>query len=295
MSGEERLLDPELLRRIERMQVASSRMARGTQTGKRRSRSTGSSIEFADYRPYTPGDDLRQLDWNAYARSGKLFLKKFLDEQELHISLYIDCSTSMSYGEPSKFLRAVQLAAAVGYLSLHHFDYVSVYAFNDSVRASLRSLHGKGKVRQLFAFLQSLGCGGPGAINQALRSGQAVQGKPGVSLIFSDFLYEDGYEQGINFLQAARQEVHLIQLMTAEERDPRYEGGLRLIDSETERHKEISFSPQLLAAYRRSVEAYRQQLAAYAFGRGIGYVDVSPEQPLEEILFHVLKQRGIIR
>ncbi|MCK9918124.1 DUF58 domain-containing protein, partial [Microbacteriaceae bacterium K1510] len=110
------ILDPQFLRRLERMQVVSKRLMRGTHAGKRRSKNTGSSVEFADYRAYAPGDDLRQLDWNAYARSGKLFLKKFLDEQELHITLYLDCSKSMSYGEPSKFRRAVQLAAALGYI-----------------------------------------------------------------------------------------------------------------------------------------------------------------------------------
>jgi uncharacterized protein (DUF58 family) len=295
MMAEERLLDPQFLRRLERMQVVSKRMARGTQAGKRRSRNTGSSVEFADYRAYAPGDDLRQLDWNAYARTGKLFLKKFLDEQELHISLYIDCSRSMAYGEPSKFQRAVQLAAALGYISLHHFDYVSVYAFDDKISASLRSLHGKGKVQQLFRFLQSLQPGGAGEINQALRSAQAVHGKPGISVIVSDFLYETGYEQGIAFLQAARQEVALVQLLTKEERDPQYEGGLRLIDSETQQQKEISFNPLVLDEYRGTVKTYQAQLAGYAFSRGISYLDVEPERPVEEILFHICKQSGLIR
>ncbi|MCK9905238.1 DUF58 domain-containing protein, partial [Frankia sp. Cpl3] len=208
------ILDPQFLRRLERMQVVSKRLMRGTHAGKRRSKNTGSSVEFADYRAYAPGDDLRQLDWNAYARSGKLFLKKFLDEQELHITLYLDCSKSMSYGEPSKFRRAVQLAAALGYISLNHFDYLSVYAFTDRITSALLSLHGKGKAQQLFHFLGSLAPDGTGDINQALRSGSAVHGKTGVSVVFSDFLYENGYEQGINFLQAAKQEVALVQLLT---------------------------------------------------------------------------------
>ncbi|MFM1650614.1 DUF58 domain-containing protein [Brevibacillus sp. B_LB10_24] len=295
MMAETPVLDPSFLHRLERLRLAAKRAMRGTHAGKRRSRNTGSSLEFADYRVYAPGDDLRQLDWNAYARSGKLFVKKFLDEQEVHISLYIDCSKSMTYGEPSKFQRAVQLAAALGYLSLHHLDYVSVYAFTDRIQSSLLSLHGKGGVHQLFSFLASLEPMGAGNINEALRSGRAVQGKPGISIVLSDFLFPSGYEQGIGFVQAARQEVALVQLLTGEERRPGYEGGLRLIDSETQEQREISFTPVLLAEYRRAVEAFQTKLASYAHRRGMHYFDVEPELPVEQVVLHLFRQSGLIR
>lgn len=290
-----RLLDPEWLQRLERMQVLSRRMASGTQAGKRRSKQLGSSLEFADYRSYAPGDDLRQLDWNAYGRSGKLFVKRFLDEQELHVSIYVDCSTSMGYGQPPKFSRAVQLAAALGYLSLCHLDYVSVYAFDETVRASLTGLQGKGKAAQLFRFLESLQAGGKGDINRALRSGRAVHGKPGMSIILSDFLYESGYEAGVAYVQAARQEVTLVQLLTEEERAPGYQGELRLIDSETGGAKEIAFTPAILEEYEKTIRDYQAALSAYAFGRGITYVSVETEQSPEQIVFGIFRKAGLIR
>lgn len=293
MSGP--LLEQDWLQRLERMQVLSRRMAHGTHAGKRRSKQLGSSLEFADYRAYAPGDDLRQLDWNAYARSGKLFLKTFLDEQELHVNLYIDCSTSMSYGQPTKFSRAVQLAAALGYLSLCHLDYVSVHAFDDSIAASLPSLQGKAKAPQLFRFLESLTTGGTGDLNRALRSGRAVNGKPGVSIILSDFLFENGYEAGISYVQAAKQDVTLVQLLAEEERSPRYQGERRLIDSETRQSKEIAFTPPILEEYERTVQAYQSALARYAFGRGIACVGVEAEQPLEQIVFGIFRQTGLLR
>lgn len=295
LDNKESILDPEFLRRLERMSIINKRMIRGTQVGKRRSRHAGSSIEFADYRSYTPGDDLRQLDWNAYARLGKLFLKTFLDEQEWHISLYIDCSKSMSYGQPTKFQRAVQLAAALGFLSLHHFDRLSVYAFDGQVIAKLPRLFGKGKVAQLFQFLQGLNIGETGDINQALRTGAAIHGKAGISIIFSDFLFDQGYEQGLSFIQAARQEVTLVQLLSKEERDPFMQGDMRLVDSETQQGREIALTPSLLHAYRNSVRKYQEDLAGFAFGRGMTYLDVEPEQSVEQIMYQVFQQSGLIR
>lgn len=293
MSG--RLLDPQWLQRLERMHMVSRRMASGAHAGKRRSKQLGSSLDFADYRAYAPGDDLRQLDWNAYGRSGKLFVKRFLDEQELHVSIYLDCSRSMGYGQPSKLSRAAQLAAALGYLSLCHLDYVSVYAFDETIRGTLTRLQGKGKAAQLFSFLESLEPGGAGDINRALRSGRAVHGKPGISIILSDFFYDGGYDAGIAFVQAARQEVTLVQVLAEEEQNPAYQGELRLIDSETGTAKEIAFSPVILEEYDKTVRDYQAALSAYAYGRGITYAGVEAEQPPEQIVFGIFRQAGLIR
>ncbi|MGO0063278.1 DUF58 domain-containing protein [Brevibacillus fluminis] len=292
MSG---LLDSAWLQRLERMQMTTRRLASGAHAGKRRSKQLGSSLEFADYRAYAPGDDLRQLDWNAYGRSGKLFVKRFLDEQELHVSIYLDCSRSMGYGQPSKLHRSKQLAAALGYLSLCHLDYVSVYAFDQSLRGAMTRLQGKAKAAQLFSFLESIEPGGAGDLNAALRSGQAVSGKPGVSIILSDFLYENGYENGVAFVQAARQEVILVQVLAEEERNPAYQGELRLLDSETGSAKEIAFSPVMIEEYAKTLSAYQAQLSAFAFGRGIAYVSVEAEQSPEQIVFGIFRQAGLIR
>ncbi|MEB3103520.1 DUF58 domain-containing protein [Ferviditalea candida] len=289
------LLDPSFLRRLERMQVVSRRMMSGSHMGKRRSRSLGSSLEFADFRSYYPGDDLRQLDWNAYARLGKLLLKTFLDERELHITLYLDCSLSMNYGSPSKFAQAVQLAAALGYVSLQHLDRVSVYAFEDRVTARQPFLLGKGKSHALFQFLNGLRPGGTGSINRALRSGAAIHGKPGVSVILSDFLFEDGYEAGISFVQASQQEVILVQMLTEEERRPQLQGDLRLIDSETQAGKEIALSPPVLKDYRQSLADFQSSMKAFAARRGMVYVDADPSLPIEDIVFKTFAPMGLIR
>lgn len=289
------ILDPSWLARLERLQLASKRAASGSQAGKRRSRMLGSSMEFADYRAYVPGDDLRQLDWNAYARSGKLFLKKFQDETELHVTIYVDCSRSMSYGQPDKLRLSVQLAAALGYLTLCHLDHVSVYAFDSRVLGVLRGLQGRCQAMRLLDFLSRMEPGGTGDLQAAMRSPGAVHGKAGISIVLSDFLFDSGYEQGIAYLQAARQDVTLVQVLSQEELAPTYQGELRLIDSETGQAKEVSINGLLMEEYRNSLRDYQQQLAGFAYRRGIAYVPVKAEQPLEQLVFQVFRQAGIIR
>ncbi|QDS37716.1 DUF58 domain-containing protein [Brevibacillus brevis] len=289
------LLDPSWLARLERMQMASRKAVSGSQAGKRRARQLGSSMEFADFRAYVPGDDLRQLDWNAYARSGKLFLKKYLDETELHVNLYIDCSRSMSYGQPNKMARAVEIAAALGYLSLCHLDHVSVYAFDSRITAALTGLQGKSQAHRLLSFLSSLQEGVAGDIQTAMRQPGAVSGKAGTSIVLSDFLFESGYSEGIAYLQAAKQEVTLVQVLSKEELAPEYAGELRLIDSETGQAKEVSLTSLLMEEYLKSLRDYQQELSAFAYGRGIAFVSVEAEQSLESIVFHVFRQAGLIR
>lgn len=289
------LLDPSWLSRLERLQLATRKAVSGRYAGKRRARQLGSSMEFADFRAYVPGDDLRQLDWNAYARSGKLFLKKYLDETELHVSLYIDCSRSMSYGQPSKLSRSLQIAAALGYLSLCQLDHVSVYAFDSRIVASLRDLQGKGQAHRLLHFLSTVPEGGAGDLHAALRQPGAVRGKAGISIVLSDFLFPAGYADGLAYLQAARQEVTLVQVLSREELQPDYTGELRLIDAETSQAKEVSMTGLLLAEYQKSLQQYRQELAAFAYGRGIAFTGIEAEQSLESIVFHVFRQAGMIR
>lgn len=289
------LLDPSWLARLERLQMASRKAVSGSQTGKRRSRQLGSSMEFADFRSYVPGDDLRQLDWNAYARSGKLFLKKYLDETELHVNLYIDCSRSMSFGEPSKRQRAIEIAAALGYLSLCHLDHVSVYAFDNRITGALTGLQGKNQAHRLLSFLSSVQEGGTGDIQVAMRQPGAVSGKAGISIVLSDFLFESGYAEGIAYLQAARQEVTLVHVLSKEELAPTYSGELRLIDSENKQAKEVSLTGLLMEQYHKSLQQYQQELSAFAYGRGIAAVSIEAEQSLESIVFHVFRQAGLIR
>lgn len=289
------LLDQQFLHQLERLKVVNKSLKRGLYSGKRRSASQGSSIEFADYRSYTEGDDFRQIDWNAYARHEKLFLKTFLDEQELSVSIYLDCSKSMDFGSPSKFVTSIKIAAALGYLSLYNFDRLNIYSFSDQIEATLPKLMGKGKALQLFHFLNKLNVTKEGNINKALNSGEATFGKPGISIIISDFLYEDGYEKAISFIQAAKQDVILVQIFAKDEISPNVDGDLQLEDVESGESKEVSISPYLLAEYQKTLSSFQTKLASFAHKRGIAYLRVDAEMSIEHIVFKIFKQSGLIQ
>src|SRR5512133_3554467 len=210
------LLSPELLRALEQFQLLAARRAKSSAKGERRSRARGQSVEFADYRNYVPGDDFRYLDWNLYGRLERLFLKLYEEERELPVSIFLDASESMSFGQPRKFDFARQVAAAVGYVALCGFDRVSVSIFPTgggngqggpsadpgelAARAALRAVRGKKSAIQFFQNLATLVPGGAAELNQSLRRGALEARQAGLAVVLSDFLDPAGYEPGLNAL-----------------------------------------------------------------------------------------------
>lgn len=342
MSGGLQLLDASLMRRLDQMSIAAKSRISGTMQGKRRSRNYGSSLDFADYRLYSPGDDTRQLDWNAYGRTGKPFIKLFMDEQELHIHLWLDASKSMDFGRAgfadglsghpfagsaasssrglttrraapqhapgearvgkgsgasplTKWEYARTLAAAIGYVSLNRYDRVSAAAFTDRVTGQLKHLRGKGSAARLFEFLagcEAQGAGDAGAVfcNPAVLPRQA-----GMTWLFSDFLYENGVLEALQYLLAAKQEVVVVQVLSPEELNPGLSGELRLIDSESGAAKEVAVSSKVLQSYREAVEAYTQSLRSFCFERGITYLLAATDVPPGDFLLGELRRSGLVR
>lgn len=295
MSEESSLLAPSFLRRLEQLEVRCRRLVRGTYPGGRRSRLLGQSIEFADYREYTPGDDIRQIDWYVYARTHKWFLKTFLDERELTVSLYIDMSRSMAFGTPEKGRRALEIAAALGYIALNRMDQVQVFAFHENVRQVLPLIRGKRNAPLLLSSLAQLRFTGAGHMQRALSQPSAWPRTPGLAIVLTDGWSEGGYAEPLACLQGMRQQVTLVQVTTEEERRPNYQGDLRLIDSETSGYTEVAVTPQLLKQYRQTYEAYTKGLRKWCFRRGIGYIPVAVEEPLESVVFTLFKQVGLVR
>ncbi|MEF3303322.1 DUF58 domain-containing protein [Paenibacillus sp. GYB003] len=278
MNAEPLLLDSPSLLRLERMTIAAKNRIRGAMQGKRKSKQQGSSLDFADYRLYAPGDDIRQIDWNAYGRSGKPFVKLFHDERELHVRLWVDVSGSMNTGGGTsgagggtKLLHAKKLAACVGYMALSGYDRVSAGLFGDQVSALLPTVRGKAAAQRLFRFLAEGEPAAAGDIERALLQPIALPRQPGMTWIFSDFLYEKGVRETLNMLLAARQEVVVVQVLSPEELHPEYDGDLRLVDVETGAGKEVAMSPKVLKAYKEALDAYTGGLRAFCHERGIAY------------------------
>ena len=312
------LLTPELLRRLEQFQLLAARRAKSSLKGERRSRSRGQSVEFADYRNYVAGDDLRYLDWNLYGRLDRLFLKLYEEERELPVRIFLDASESMTFGEPRKFDFARQVAAALGYVALCGFDRVSVIPFPNAecgmrnaesaaasatsanhepqttnnelaARGALRSVRGKKSALSFFQNLSALTAAGPASLNEALRRGALEARQSGLAVVLSDFLDPAGYEAGLNALVGRGFQVDLVQILAPEELVPSTYGDLRLVDSESGAQQEVTFGRFRLKAYQQTVQNFIQRLREFCTTHGINFFTASSDTNLEELLLKRLR------
>ena len=289
------LLDAAFLRKLERLSVAARRPFPGQMKGEKRSPKRGSSIEFADYREYVSGDDLRYVDWKAYARLERLFLKLFVEEEDLSIHLLVDASQSMAFGEPlTKFAFVRKVAAALGYIGLIRYDRVGIAGFSQTLGRRVPSLRGRAAVPQLFDYLQRLQPGGETDFAHALQNYVLRATAPGVCVILSDFL-DPGWEKGVRALLSRRFQVVLLQVLDPKEVTPDFLGDLRLVDAETGASREISVTPALLTRYRDELERFCGGLADMANRHGMEYVRTTSDAPFEDLLVKTLRKSGLLK
>lgn len=289
------MLDPALLRKLERLSLAPDRPFPGRMKGEKRSPRRGTSIEFADYREYVTGDDLRYVDWKAYARLERLFLKLFVEEEDLSIHLLLDASKSMDFGLPlTKFAYAQKIAAALGYVGLARYDRISVSGFGASPGGRVPTLRGRSAVPQLFRYLQDLRPEGKTGMAEALRGHALRAGSPGLCVVLSDF-FDPDWERGVRALLGRRFQIVLLQILDPREVEPDLRGDLRLVDAETGETREISVTPYLLDRYRAAFDQFCGALSEMASRHRIDYIRVTTADPFEDLLLKTLRGAGLLR
>ena len=296
----EALISPDLIKRLEQLQLLARRRSKSTAKGERRSGARGQSVEFADYRTYVPGDDLRRIDWNLFGRLERLFLKLYEEERELPVTIYLDSSESMSFGRVSKFDFARQVAAAVGYVALCGFDRITVEPFpladdQAGLVGELRAVRGRRSAMRFFDNLNRLKAGGTADFNHALRLGAMKHRAQGVIVVLSDFLDPAGYEDGLKSLASRGSEVHAVQILAPEELEPSSYGDLRVIDSETGAEQEVTFGKYRLKSYRATVQNYCRRLQEYCRARGIRYQLAQSDTPIDDLLLKAMRMGGMWR
>ena len=298
------LLSAEMLRHLEQLQLIARGRARAGLKGERRSRARGQSVEFADHRNYASGDDLRYLDWNLYGRLDRLFLRLYEEERELPVTLFLDASESMSFGEPRKFDVALQLAAAAGYVALCGFDRVQVMLlprqldFSEEERASIQALRlvrGKASAISYLKHLSALKAGGACRLNEGLKQASAQSRLGGLAVVLSDFLDPEGYEEGLMALLSRGFEVAAIQILSPQELSPNHYGDLQLVDSETGETRDVTFSRHRLEAYRSVVLRYVEQLKGFCSARGISFAQCASDTRLERLFLEQLREAEVWR
>jgi uncharacterized protein (DUF58 family) len=289
------LLEPEFLARLEQLELVSRKIFLGRMKGERRSKRKGQSVEFADYRNYVVGDDLRHLDWNLYARLDRLFIRLFMEEEDLHVYILIDNSLSMDFGTPSKLHYARQVAAALGFIGLVNMDRVVVEAFNDRLTQSSIVMRGRRTLWQLLGFLQKIEPAGPSDMRKSLRGFSLKCSGKGIVIILSDFMDKGGYEEALRYLVARQLDIYAIQVLSQEEIEPEIVGDLRLVDVEDDDVAEITVSGPLLKRYKQNLAAYRAALHEFCTRRGVSYLFTSNQVPFDRLVLNYLRQRGLVK
>lgn len=290
-----RLLTPELLAQLERMELVSRKIFRGRMKGERRSKRKGQSVEFADFRNYVPGDDLRFIDWNLYARLDKLFLKMYLEEEDLHFYALLDDSLSMDFGDPTKLHYAKQLAAAVGFIGLCRADRVRIESLGQTLRQPGPVLRGRHSLWRMVEYLEAIQGGDSVPLVDGVKNFCLRNSGKGILLFISDLMDKQGYESAFRFLLAQQMDVYVVHVLSPEELDPELQGDLRLIDCEDGEHAEITVSRPLLDRYKQTVAAFVDSAREFCTRRGMTYLLTNTNIPVEHFVASYLRQRGLVR
>ncbi len=288
------VFDEAFLRQLERLLLLMRSPVRGGLKGGRRSVKRGQSVEFADYREYALGDDLRQLDWNVYARLERLFVKLFIEEEDVTVTLLLDASASMASGQPEKLLFAKRAAAALGYIALASEDRVTVSVMAGRASRRRTALRGSGRVFRLLSDLSAVEpAAGPSDLVVAARHAAAQLTGRGVVVLLSDLL-DPAADRVIRELAATGSELVIIHVLSPDELDPVLEGDLRLVDSETGDQVDVTADLGTLDAYKARLAAWKQGFADLAARRRASYVDLSSDTNLAELMFAELRRRRVL-
>lgn len=313
----EDLLSPGLLKRLDRLDVMSRKIFSGKLPGERRSKKRGTGVEFADYRSYVPGDDFRYIDWKLLARLDKVFVRMFLEEEDLSVLVAVDCSASMRAGNPEKLIFAQKLALALGYVGLVNNNRVSIVAFGTRTFRKLKDVRGRRNVQRLAHFIlediapeeghgsPSTSAGPVRTFTDNMRQIVAQRSGKGVMVLLSDLLIDEGVRDGINLLAGAGGfDVHCYQILSPGEIDPtltqrRGEAGvvgdLRLTDIETGAGEELTVSAALIKQYRERLEGYCGEILRLCRSRSLNHAVIRSDSDVEALLLKEFRMRGLLQ
>ena len=295
LTANQPLLPPQLLAQLERLELVSRKIFRGRMKGERRSKRKGQSVEFADFRNYVPGDDLRFIDWNTYARLDKLFLKLFLEEEDLHFHCLIDTSLSMDFGEPSKLAYAKQLAAALGFIGLVRACRVKIETLATTHKNPGPILRGRASLWRMMEYLEGIQPGGSVSLAEGVKDFCVRNHGKGILVLISDLMDKEGFDKAFRFLVTQQMDVYILHVLCPEELNPEIKGDLRLIDCEDEDVAEITVSRPLLDKYKRTLATFIDSAREFCARRGMNYLMTSTETPVDKLVANYLRKRGLVR
>lgn len=293
-------LNDEFFSRLESLAFNLRKDLGGFFGGKHLVSTYGQTVEFADYREYMLGDDIRRIDWNLYSRFEKYFIKLFTDERQMHVQIYLDCSGSMGKVNPKKGAYAIGVAAAIGYLAIHNMDKVSYYLIRgDKAENPFGTIVGKNAFFRAMNTLDQTEFVDEAEISPAIVSTPNMGTGDGLAVIISDFYSDSDWKKGVDYLVYKKKQVLLVQIHSPDELDPSYTDRINLIDSESTdmadaRNMKIRIDKSMQQAFKEAVAAFFGDILDFCKRREAGFISLDCEKSIEKELFSELLKRGTV-
>jgi uncharacterized protein (DUF58 family) len=292
---EEELFDEEFQRKLEYLAMVSRRVFSGAMRAERRTKRTGSGVEFADHREYTPGDDFRYLDWRAYARFDRLLLRLFEEEEDLSIYLIVDNSWSMGFGDGQKLKYAKMLCAALAYVGLANLDRVAIVTANDEISGRMEPTRSKKRIFRVFQFLNRVDADGTTDLGTAMRTFVAQHKRRGLAVLLSDLYDPAGFEKGINVLRYNKFEPFVLHVTDPGDGAPTLKGDLVICDCETGEEREVTVTKRVLERYGEAYGTYLKRVERFCVSRQVSYFRADLDIPFDELILRVFRKGGFLR
>ena len=288
------LFDEAFMAKLEYLDIVAKKRFTSQARGERRSKRIGAGLEFADHRRYSPGDDFKNIDWNVYARMGRLLVRLYEEEEDLYVYLLVDSSASMAVGDQKKFDFARKLAAALAYITLSSLDRVSVLPFSAELGQQLVPARGKAQIFRVFDFLRGVRPGGQTSMADAFKAFVHQTRRRGLAVVISDFYAQDGYEDGLNYLRYHKFEPFVVQLTDDRELAPDLRGDILLVDCETGLQKELTVTPRMLTKYRAAHAAWCDELEAFCKKSQVSYFRTPIQVPFDDLMLRIFRAGGFL-
>ncbi len=289
------LFDDAFQRKLEYLAIVSKRVFSGSMKAERRTKKTGSGVEFADHRDYAAGDDFRSIDWHAYQRFDRLLVRLFEEEEDLSIYLVVDSSESMGFRSEKKLRYAKQLAAALAYVGLANLDRVAIVTADAGIAMRLEPTRNKKRIFRVFEFLRRVKPGGETDLAGALRAFVAQHKRRGLAILISDLYDPAGFEKGINVLRYNKFEPFVLHVVDQKDASPDLRGDVVLYDCETNERREVTVTPGVLARYRQEYADYLAGIGRFCATHQVTYFRADIEVPFDEVILRVFRRGGFLR
>jgi len=289
------LFDDDFQRKLDYLALVSRRVFAGRLRAERRTKKSGSGVEFADHRDYQPGDDFRTLDWNVYQRFEKLLVRLYEEEEDLAIYFIVDASRSMGFGDGSKLRYAKKVAAALAYVGLANLDRVSIVTTTDHVSGRMPETRGKARIFKAFRFLRAVQADGTTDLGDAMKTFVAQNKRRGLAVLVSDLYDPSGFERGINVLRYNKFDPFVVHVVDQAEGKPKLHGDVLVYDCETGDEREVTVTQKVLSRFGEAYEKYLGDVERYCATHQVPYVRASIEVPFDEMILRVFRRGGFLR